>query len=116
MRYLGTCIALIPMVLTGAKHGAVAGEAELSASKMLETSFIPDECMNVFGFFLFFFSLDSAPWFPFSLWQQRWRKDRQLSRPSLLALSGSQAKKDFFNTVLILVTSTELLSFSETEN
>lgn len=92
--------------------GPLPGEAELFACKMSQTFFIPEECTTVFGFL----SLDCAPWLPCSLWQQSWRKDRQLSRPSPLALSGSQVKKDFFNTVLILVTSTELLSFPETEN
>lgn len=93
-------------------RGLLPGETELFAHKMLQTSFFLRNAWMWLGFF----SLDHAHWFPCSLWQQSWRKDRQLSRPSPLALSGSQVKKDFFNTVLILVTSTEHLSFPETEN
>lgn len=118
-RIFGSHRALTPMVLTGAKHGAVgASRASPRRSTVL--------CLQNVANFLYswgmlkhvwvFFPLDSALWFPCSLWQQYWRKDRQLSRPSPLALSGSQVKKDFFNTVLILVTSTELLSFPKTEN
>lgn len=76
--YVGTHRTLIPMVWDGAKHGAVgASRASPSRGRVLCLQDVANSLFFLRNAWqcLGFLSLDSAPWFPCSLWQQRWRKD-----------------------------------------